>query len=243
LAQHYGFIASPNKPRTARHKGKVESGVHYLQRNFMAGQQFVDLPSANQHLLVWITETAGARVHGTTQQVPLVVFREVEQEALQPLPVEPFTLCEIRTAKVHPDCHIVVDNSYYSVSYLLVGKEVEVHIHERVVEIYAGQELIRTHLRSNRKGQWRTEMEDYPPYKAEYLTKTPTYCRQVAARIGPSTLQVVEDLLSDKVLERLRSLAPHCVWCSAGGTGDPATGEKRGKCAVRSSLQTGIIFW
>ena len=206
LAQHYGFIASPNKPRTARHKGKVESGVHYLQRNFMAGQQFVDLPSANQHLQVWIKETAGARVHGTTQQVPLVVFREVEQEALRPLPVEPFTLCEIRTAKVHPDCHIVVDNSYYSVSYLLVGKEVEVHIHERVVEIYAGQELIRTHLRSNRKGQWRTEMEDYPPYKAEYLTKTPAYCRQVAFRMGPSTLQVVEDLLSDKVLERLRSV-------------------------------------
>jgi hypothetical protein len=206
LAQHYGFIASPNKPRTPRHKGKVENGVHYLQRNFMAGQQFVDLPSANQHLQVWITETAGARIHGTTQQVPLVVFRAVEQEALLSLPAEPFTLCEIRTAKVHPDCHIVVDNSYYSVSYLQVGREVEVHIHERVVEIYTGQELIRTHLRSNYKGQWRTEMEDYPPYKAEYLTQTPAYCRQEAARIGPSTLQVVEDLLSDKVLERLRSV-------------------------------------
>jgi hypothetical protein len=243
LAQHYGFIASPNKPRTARHKGKVESGVHYLQRNFMAGQQFVDLPSANQHLQVWITETAGARVHGTTQQVPLVVFREVEQEALQPLPVEPFTLCEIRTAKVHPDCHIVVDNSYYSVSYLLVGKEVEVHIHERVVEIYAVQELIRTHLRSNRKGQWRTEMEDYPPYKAEYLTKTPTYCRQVAARIGPSTLQVVEDLLSDKVLERLRSLAPHCVWCSAGGAGHPKAGRERGLQTSGSCLCASCVFW
>jgi transposase len=206
LAQHYGFLASPNKPRTPRHKGKVENGVHYLQRNFMAGQQFVDLPSANQHLWDWIKETAGRRVHGTTQQIPLVVFREVEQKALLPLPIEPFTLCEIRTAKVHPDCHIVVDNSYYSVSYRQVGKEVEVHIHERVVEIYVGQELIRTHLRSNHKGQWRTEMEDYPPYKAEYLTQTPAYCRQVAARIGPSTLQVVEELLSDKVLERLRSV-------------------------------------
>ncbi len=206
LAQHYGFIASPNKPRTPQHKGKVENGVHYLQRNFMAGQQFVDLPSANQHLQTWITETAGARVHGTTHQVPLVVFREVEQAALLVLPVEPFTLCEIRTAKVHPDCHIVVDNSYYSVSYNLVGKEVEVHIHERVVQIYAGQALIRTHLRSTHKGQWQTEMEDYPPYKAEYLTKTPAYCRQAAARIGPSTLQVVEELLGDQVLERLRSV-------------------------------------
>ncbi len=206
LAQHYGFLVSPNRPRTPRHKGKVENGVHYLQRNFMAGQQFVDLPSANQHLLVWVLETAGGRIPGTTHQVPLKVFRDVEQQALQALPLEPFTLCEIRTAKVHPDCHIVVDNSYYSVSYLLVGKEVEVHIHERVVEIYAGQELARTHLRAQHKGQWRTEIKDYPPYKAEYLTQTPAFCRQTASQIGSATLQVVEDLLSDKVLERLRSV-------------------------------------
>jgi len=206
LAQHYHFLVSPNKPRTPRHKGKVENGVHYLQRNFMAGQQFVDLPSANQHLRTWVVETAGARVHGTTHQAPLAVFRAVEQPALQPLPVEAFTLCEIRTAKVHPDCHIVVDYSYYSVSYLRVGQEVEVHVHERVVQIYAGQELLRTHLRAQQKGQWRTEMADYPPYKAEYLTHTPAYCRQLAAQIGPATLQVVADLLADAVQERLRSV-------------------------------------
>ena len=206
LAQHYGFLVSPNRPRTPRHKGKVENGVHYLQRNFMAGQQFVDLPSANRRLLTWVMETAGTRLHGTTHQVPLAVFREVEQSALLPLPAEPFTLCEIRIAKVHPDCHIVVEGSYYSVAYQRVGQEVEVHLHERVVEIYAGQELIRTHLRAHHKGQWRTEMADYPPYKAEYLTRTPAYCRQAAAQIGPATAQVVEELLSDKVLERLRSV-------------------------------------
>ena len=206
LAQHYGFLVSPNRPRTPRHKGKVENGVHYLQRNFIAGQQFVDLPSANQRLLRWVTETAGTRLHGTTQQIPLAVFRKVEQMALMPLPTEPFTLCEIRTAKVHPDCHIVVEGSYYSVSYLLVGKEVEVHLHERVVEIYVGQELVRTHLRCQNKGEWHTEIADYPPYKAEYLTHTPAYCRQMAREIGPATAQVVEELLSDKVLERLRSV-------------------------------------
>jgi len=206
LAQHYGFLVSPNRPRTPRHKGKVENGVHYLQRNFMAGQQFVDLPSANQRLLVWVMETAGARLHGTTHQAPLAVFREREQAALLPLPREAFTLCEIRTAKVHPDCHIVVDKSYYSVSYQLVGQEVEVHLHERVVEIYAGQVLVRTHLRAHHQGEWRTEMADYPPYKAEYLTHTPAYCRQVASQIGPATCQVVTELLSDKVLERLRSV-------------------------------------
>jgi len=206
LAQHYGFLASPNKPRTPRHKGKVENGVHYLKRNFLAGQEFVDIESANRHLRRWVMETAGSRQHGTTRQVPLAVFREVEQKALLPLPVKPFTLCEIRTAKVHPDCHIVVDGSYYSVSFLWIGKEVEVHIHERVIEIYAEHELVRTHLRARQKGSWRTEMTDYPPYKAEYLMKTPAYCRRAAEQIGPYTRQVVEELFSDGVLDRLRSV-------------------------------------
>lgn len=206
LAQHYGFIASPNKPRTPRHKGKVENGVHYLKRNFIAGQEFVDIQTANQHLKTWIMETAGTRDHGTTHQAPFALFREIEQPALQPLPVEAFTLSEIRIAKVHSDCHIVIGNSYYSVSYLLVGKEVEVHIHDRIVEIYYEHKLVRTHLKSIHKGQWHTELDDYPPYKAEYLTKTPAYCRQVAARIGPATLRVVQDLLADDVLDRLRSV-------------------------------------
>ncbi|MFL7790819.1 MAG: IS21 family transposase, partial [Anaerolineae bacterium] len=39
MAQHYGFLISPTRPYTARHKGKVENGVHYVQRNFIAGRQ------------------------------------------------------------------------------------------------------------------------------------------------------------------------------------------------------------
>ncbi|MCX6070460.1 MAG: IS21 family transposase [Chloroflexi bacterium] len=65
MAQHYGFVISPTKPYTARHKGKVENGVHYLQRNFIAGQDFANIVVANQHLRIWVRETAGTREHGT----------------------------------------------------------------------------------------------------------------------------------------------------------------------------------
>jgi transposase len=36
LALHYNFLVSPTLPETPRHKGKVESGVHYVQRNRFA---------------------------------------------------------------------------------------------------------------------------------------------------------------------------------------------------------------
>jgi transposase len=206
LAQHYHFLISPNRPRTPRHKGKVENGVKYVKRNFLAGQQFVDVASANQRLKAWVMETAGVREHGTTHQAPLKLFQEVERATLQALPEAAFELLEVRVAKVHSDCHIVVEGSFYSVPYQLVGTQVEVHLLERVVEIYSQHELVRTHRRAPQKGQWRTEMDDYPPYKAQYLLKTPPYCLQVAARIGTHTHAVVEHLLGERPLDRLRSV-------------------------------------
>jgi transposase len=206
LAQHYHFLISPNRPGTPRHKGKVENGVNYVKRNFFAGQEFVDLERANLRLKAWVMETAGVREHGTTHQAPLKLFRETEQAALQALPAESFDLHAILMAKVHSDCHIVVDGSFYSVFHTLVGSEVEVHVHERVVEIYAHHELVRTHRRATQKGQWRTEMEDYPPSKAQYLLKTPQFCLKLALRMGSHTHQVVEHLLADRPLDRLRSV-------------------------------------
>lgn len=206
MALHYGFLISPTRPATPRHKGKVENGVHYVQRNFMAGQEFADIHFANQHLREWVMEVAGVRLHGTTHQPPLRLFREVEQAALLPLPDEPFSLCEIRTVKVHPDCHVVIAGSFYSVPYTHVGQKLDAFVRERVVEIYQGQQLVATHLRCQEPGQWQTRLEHYPPHKAAYLQRTPDFCRQTAARIGPATQQVVELLLSDRPLDRLRSV-------------------------------------
>jgi transposase len=206
MALHYGFLISPAAPGEPQQKGKVENGVHYVKRNFMAGQDFADIHFANQRLLVWVREVAGVRRHGTTHKAPLFLFEEYERTALQSLPEEPFVLREIRPVKVHPDCHVVIDGSYYSVPYAWVGKTLDAYIHERLVEIYAGYELVTTHVRLREKGQWSTRMDDYPPFKATYLIQTPDYCRHTAARLGPATVQVVEHLLADRPLDRLRSV-------------------------------------
>jgi hypothetical protein len=232
LAQHYHFLISPNRPGTPRHKGKVENGVNYVKRNFFAGQEFVDLERANLRLKAWVMETAGVREHGTTHQAPLKLFRETEQAALQALPAESFDLHAILMAKVHSDCHIVVDGSFYSVPHTLVGSEVEVHVHERVIEIYAHHELVRTHCKATQKGQWRTEMEDYPPSKVQYLLKTPQFCLKLALRMGPHTHQVVEHLLADRPLDRLRSVQAILALAES-------VGEKRLEAACRRALYYG----
>lgn len=206
MAQHYGFVISPTLPGMPEHKGKVENGIHYVQRNFWAGQEFADIYSANQRLTVWVRETAGTRDHGTTHQAPLHLFHEHERGMLLTLPPDPFTLCEIKLVKVHPDCHVVIGGSYYSVPYRLVGQRLDAHVGERVVQLFHGAELIVTHPRAERAGQWMTRLEHYPAEKAAYLQRTPDRCRHIAAQIGKATSEVVETLLSDRPLDRLRSV-------------------------------------
>jgi len=56
LAEHYGFLISPCRVRTPRHKGKLEAGVKYLKNNFLPGRRFIDIDEANEKLLLWCME-------------------------------------------------------------------------------------------------------------------------------------------------------------------------------------------
>jgi hypothetical protein len=188
-----------------RAKGKVESGVHFVKRSFLAGQDFADIEVANPRLREWIRERAGTREHGTTRTPPLLLFED-ERERLLPLPTTAFELTEVRLATLHRDCHVVIDGSYYSAPYAHAGRRLEVYLFERVVQIYAGVDLLATHVRATRKGTWRTNPAHYPPEKAAYLEKTPRFCRDLARNIGPSTFAVVDELLADRPLDRLRSV-------------------------------------
>jgi hypothetical protein len=205
MALHYGFLVSPTRPATPHHKGKIENGVHYVKRNFLAGREFLDIDMANRELRTWLMETAGSRIHGTTHQPPWRLFVEHERPALLPLLPEPFTLVEIKPVKVHPDCHVTLEGSFYSVPYRYCGQTLEAHLHERVVELYEHTTLVSTHPRAGAAGQWHTRLEDYPQEKAAYLLHTPQVCRQQAAQIGPATLQVVDQLLGERPLDRLRA--------------------------------------
>ena len=206
MGQHYGFLISPTRPGMPQHKGKTENGVHYIQRNFMAGQQFTDIDMGNRLLGHWVREQAGTRDHGTTHQAPLKLFAEHERAALLPLPAEPFTLCAVRPVKVHPDCHVVIEGSFYSAPYTYVGQTLDAYLFERVIQLFRAQDLICTHERAQQQGEHHTRNEHYPPAMAEYLERTPARCRELAAKIGPATRRVVELLLNDRPLDRLRSV-------------------------------------
>jgi hypothetical protein len=205
-AEHYGFLIAPCRVRQPQEKGKVENGVHYLERSFLAGREVARRTDNNVKVLVWVEHIAGLRRHGTTRWQPLVQFQQVERAMLLPLPPTPFELATWKQVKLHRDCHVQFNQAYYSAPFRYVGQTLWIRGDARTVRLYADYTLVATHPRAQTAGQRVTNLDHLPADKADALTLTPERCRDEATQIGPATLQVVQQLLDEQPLDRLRSV-------------------------------------
>jgi hypothetical protein len=152
----------------------------------------------------WCREVAGVRAHrGLDGASPLALFEAVEAATLRPLPADPFELATWSTPMVGPDCHIKVGRTLYSVPWRLIGQRVDAREGERAVEVFVDGSVVKTWGRVPRGRM--TDHADYPPEKIAFFMRTPTWCRRRAAELGSSVAALVEALLAEPVLHRLRS--------------------------------------
>jgi len=184
FADHYGFLLSPCRPGKPQEKGKVESGIKYVKNNFFAGRNFTSHKDMNRQLQQWLTK-ANDRIHGTTKAKPNELFSK-EAACLLPLPTTQFDLSSCHLRIVARDCHISLDNNYYSVPAKYVAKEVEVRLDAKLVSIYAGDNLVAIHQRAIGQGVFTTNNSHYAENKrqcpgfAEYDSK----CAEQMNKIG-----------------------------------------------------------
>jgi transposase len=126
FAAHWGFTPRLCQPYRAQTKGKVESGVKYVKRNFVPGRVFRDLEDFNEQLVAWQTEVADVREHGTTHQRPIDRFA-AEARALVPTAGHAsFLQAMVRERVVAEDWLVSIDGNRYSVPFMLIGKAVQV---------------------------------------------------------------------------------------------------------------------
>ncbi|MGH2687900.1 MAG: Mu transposase domain-containing protein, partial [Actinomycetota bacterium] len=133
---------------------------------------------------------------------PLTVFEAVEARALLPLPSHAFELAAWSRPKVGADTHAMVGKAFYSVPWRLIGRRLDARQTDRTVEFFLDGELVKTHPRIER-GR-RTDWNDYPPEKVAFLMRTPAWCRERSAEVGPAVAEVVAELLGVNALHRLR---------------------------------------
>jgi transposase len=184
-ADSRGFVIDAARVRTPTDKPRVERVVQYTQKNFFAGEIFIDLTDVRVRAETWCTETAGMRIHGTTQLRPIELFRLEEQPLLLGLPSAPFDTPKWSDPKVHRDFHVSVDKAIYSVPHQLVGRTLKARSDSTLVKMYLNGELVKVHPRKP-PGQKSTDPQDMPTGKEIYATRDIAKLQHMAESHGDS---------------------------------------------------------
>ena len=186
FARHYGTVILPTKPRTPRHKGKVEAGVKYAQNNAVKGRSFESLAAQNLFLAECEGNTADTRIHGTTRQQVGKLF-EVERPALQPLPAMVFPVFEEARRTVHRDGHVEFKRAYYSVPPEYVGATVWVRQETRLLRVHnTRREQIALHALAE-PGKFTTDAAHLHSRKRHIVERGADYLLDRCRLIGPLT--------------------------------------------------------
>lgn len=136
VADEYGFKIVILQPGKKERHGKVERPFHYIENNFLAGREFVDLADLNDQADQWRWNKANVRIHGTLKQRPL---DRLERERPYLIPLSPHLSAghykEI-DRKINVDFCVVVAHKHYSASPSLIGKNAKVRLYHKHLEIW-----------------------------------------------------------------------------------------------------------
>jgi hypothetical protein len=99
---------------------------------------------------------------------------------------------------VHPDYHIEVEHTYYSVPWRHIGERVEVRISARMIEIFSRRQLIASHVRKFKRGARATLDAHRPANHRAVIDTSVERLMQRAAAISASVAQVLHEQFNRK---------------------------------------------
>jgi len=147
FAAHYGFEPRACNVRKANEKGRVESGVGYVKKNFLAG---LDLPNSlggvNTAARHWMDSIANVRDHRATRKPPVELFL-IEKPALRPLPTVAGDTSVTRIVRVTNRCRVVLDTNRYSVPALYASQRLTLVAFAERICLYHSHNLVASHPR------------------------------------------------------------------------------------------------
>jgi transposase len=203
LAEHYGTAIIPARVRAAQDKPVVERTVGIIETWIIAAlrnSQFFSLPELNAAIKEKLEEfnTREFKTKSGSRQEKF----DQEKPFLLPLPKHPFELSEWKVATVNRDYHVACLGQYFSVPYKYIGKKVDLRITKNVIEIYYEGLRICSHRRPDGfQGKYNTDVNHMPTKHQNYLEWNGDRFRKWAEKTGPSTLAVIEYMLSSTKVE------------------------------------------
>ena len=200
LAEHYGTVIVPARPRSPRDKAKVEVCVQVAQRWILArlrNETFFSLDALNARIAE-LLEELNDRPMRQYKASRRELFERLERAVLGALPDRPFVYGTWKDAKVSIDYHVVAQGHYYSVPFVLVGEEVEVRLSAMTVEVFFRGQRVASHHRSSKRGAHTTNPDHMPLSHRKHLEWSPSRFIRWAKKIGPETAKLVEAILTER---------------------------------------------
>lgn len=199
MAAHYGTAILPARPYRPKDKAKVEAGVLLVERWILAclrHHTFLSLEALNMEIKN-LLKTLNTRPFKKLKGTRLALFEAVDVPALLPLPQSPYEIARFYHKKVTPDYHLQHGEHFYSVPYLYVGREVDIRVSERTLEVLCDGERIAIHPLALTSG--KTTLPEHMPQKhLRHVEWTVEKALEWANKIGPGTKAFVDKVVLQK---------------------------------------------
>jgi transposase len=169
FARHMGFAIAPCNVGKGNEKGRVENGVGYVKKNFLAGLDLPPFSALGPAAKQWLETIANVRIHGETRKPPVELWQQ-EKPYLTPLPPHPYDIATVSQARASKQFRVTVETNRYSVPAQFAGQVLTLHTYPDRLCLYQGANLIARHRRSyDRYGDF--EDPDHPKALLEQRKK------------------------------------------------------------------------
>ncbi|MDX2499066.1 MAG: IS21 family transposase [Deltaproteobacteria bacterium] len=147
FANHYGFSIAACNVGAGNEKGRVENGVGYVKKNFLAGLDIPDFAAIHPAARHWLANVANVRIHGKTRQKPIERF-EKERSFLNPLPANAFDIATVSQVRASSQFRVTLDANRYSVPAEYAAARLTLKTYPDRLCVYSENQLIARHVRS-----------------------------------------------------------------------------------------------
>jgi transposase len=201
FATYAGFNIRACEGYDPESKGKVEAGVKYVENNGFYGEEFANWGELQRYTLEWLDTIANLRVHGTTKQIPKVLFDNEEKASLKSYQLSNYTYdySQHITRKVDKTGLISWSGNKYSVPMAYQQASVYVQEEDGVLVIFepTSQQEIARHTLSKQKGQ---------------IIKNTTHYRdlnELTEELEAKIIEVIDETTGRMLCHLLKSTSPH----------------------------------
>jgi transposase len=202
FANHYGTVILPARALHPQDKALAENFVRNAYTHIYAplrNQTFYSIEELNNALWEQLDIYNSKHFQGRDYSRQLL-FNEVEKLHLKPLPVESYEIKTFNCCKVQYNHHVYLkeDKHYYSVPFLLTGKQVMITHTNRDVEVYFNNQRVASHLRNRHPYGYSTNNEHRPKNHQYVSDWSPERFIKWAQKIGAEAEQVITQILDSR---------------------------------------------